>query len=247
MHKGFMRKGLLVTALAAAPMLAGCGPALLAGGAGAVGVASVQEGGLSRAGTDLRIQAQINDAWFRYDVDTFAKLDITVNGGRVLLTGVVQNPQHRVEAVRLAWQPKGVVQVINEIRVSEAQGFVGMAKDTWITSRIRAAITLDADVQSINYSIDTVEGVVYLMGYAQDQRELDKALDLARKVSGVQQVVSYVKIAGFDEESGTGEMVQGQEPAPNEKPYAWDTPAGGSEATTQGPVSLTPVDSSEVR
>ncbi|MDB2683197.1 BON domain-containing protein, partial [Alphaproteobacteria bacterium] len=52
-------------------------------------------------------------------VDMFTKLDLTVNQGRVLITGVVQDPAHRVEAVRLAWKPTGVQQVINEIRVAE--------------------------------------------------------------------------------------------------------------------------------
>ena len=149
-----------------------------------LGTASVQEGGLSRAASDARIQAEINQRWFSYNVDMFTKLDMTVNQGRVLLTGVVQDPQHRVEAVRLAWQPAGVVQVINEIKVADSEGIVGYAKDAWISGRIRAALILDRDVESINYSIDTVQGSVYLMGFAQDQGELNHVVGIARTVGG---------------------------------------------------------------
>lgn len=166
------------------------------GAAAATGVAAAQEGGLSRAYTDTKIKVLVNEAWFNYDVDAFRKLSTTINHGRVLVTGVVQNPEQRVEAIRLVWQVPGVTQVMNEIRVAESAGVTGFVKDTWITSRLRGTLTLDRDVQSINYSIDTVQGVVYLMGVAQNQVELNKVIETARTISGVKQVVSYVKLAG---------------------------------------------------
>src|SRR5690606_1814354 len=116
--------------------------------------------------SDTAIKAKINDAWLRYNIETFSKLSTTVNQGRVLLTGVVQNPEARVEAVRLVWQVEGVKQVINEIRVADSEGLPGFVKDNWITTRLRTAITFEKNVQSLNYSIDTVQGVVYLMGVA---------------------------------------------------------------------------------
>lgn len=180
--------------------------ALVGAGAG-VGVAASQEGGLSRAAKDFRIQAEINDLWFKYDVDTFRKLDMTVNNGRVLLTGVVQDPENRVEAVRLAWQPDGVVQVINEIRVAESDGIKGFVRDTWITTRLRTALTFDGEVQSINYNIDTVQGTIYLMGFAQDQAELNRVVEIARTIPDVKQVVSYVKLVGAQPQKLEGENI----------------------------------------
>jgi osmotically-inducible protein OsmY len=178
-------------------MLSGCtGVGMLTGAAAVTGISAAQEGGLSRAATDTAIKVRINEAWFQYDVDAFRKLSTTVNQGRVLITGVVQNPEHRVEAVRLAWQVKDVEQVINEIRVAESEGVKGFVKDNWITSRLRGSLTLDRNVQSINYSIDTVQGIVYLMGVAQNQKELNHVIEKARTISGVKQVVSYVKLAG---------------------------------------------------
>jgi len=169
---------------------------LALGAAATTGIAAAQEGGIGGALSDGVIKAKVNDAWLSTDVNMFAKLSTTVDQGRVLITGVVQDPQHRVEAVRLAWQVKGVEQVINEIRVAESAGVSGFVKDRFITSRLRTAITIDRGVQSINYSIDTVSGVVYLMGYAQDRAELNRVIETARTISGVKQVVSYVKMAG---------------------------------------------------
>jgi osmotically-inducible protein OsmY len=183
----------------------GCTPVGMAAGAGAaLGISAAKEGGISTAISDLQIKALIADKWFKYDMNTFTDLNITVDQGRVLLTGAVSDPDNRVEAVRLAWQVDGVKQIINEIQVNEGEGFGGMLSDKWITMRLRAALTFDKQVQSINYSIDTVQGVVYLMGVAQTQAELEHTIEVARTVPNVKQVVSYVKMAGEPVKDSSG-------------------------------------------
>lgn len=205
--------------------LTACAPVIATGVGATVGVAAAQEGGLSRAASDVNIQAKINDLWFRHDVKMFSKLDMTVNQGRVLITGVVQNPQHRVDAIRLAWQPEGVVQVINEIKVADSEGIVGYAKDAWISTRLRTAILVDQNVQSINYTIDTVQGTVYLMGVAQNQQELNRVIEHARTIENVRQVVSYVKIVGVPIAQEVGTMQQGR---PGSAANGWQQPANGN-------------------
>ncbi len=183
--------------LSSALILNACTPLGMATGAAAgVGTAASKEGGLSGAVTDASIKGKINELWFQYNIETFSKLSTTVNQGRVLLTGVVQNPEDRVEAVRLVWQVEGVKQVINEIRVADSEGLPGFVRDNWITTRLRTALTFEKNVQSLNYSIDTVQGVVYLMGVAMNQQELNKVLELARTIPNVKQVVNYVKMVG---------------------------------------------------
>lgn len=160
------------------------------------GIAAAREGGIKSALEDTRIRAKINELWLNHDVEMFRKVNLTVDQGRVLLTGVVQKPDHRVDAVRLSWQPEGVRQVINEIKIDSSDGLKGWARDNWISGRLRAAILFDKEIQSVNYSIDTVQGIVYLMGIAQNQGELNKVTSHARSVPYVRQVVSYVKLAG---------------------------------------------------
>lgn len=195
-------KQFLILFIASAALLtSACSPLGMITGAGAtVGMGAAREGGLGVAYVDAKIQIAISDLWFRYNVEAFRKLDLTVNQGRVLITGVVQDPEHRVEAVRLAWQPEGVKQVINEIRVDESEGVTQYARDFWITTKIRGSLALAATVKSINYSIDTVNGTVYIMGVARSQQELDRVMEIARTTTDVRQVVSYVKMAPRDEE-----------------------------------------------
>ncbi len=187
---------LVLLALATGTQTACTGAGLALGAGAAAGMAATREGGIKEAASDLEIKAKINDLWFRSNTDMFRKLNLTVDQGRVLITGVVQNPEHRVEAVRLAWQPRGVKQVINEVRVADSEGLEGYARDTWITTQLRTKMTFARDIQSINYTIDTVQGIVYLMGAARNQAELDLVIDTARNIKGVKQVISYVKMMG---------------------------------------------------
>ena len=192
-------------------LLSGCTGLGLATSAGAVGgIAAAREGGLKQSAIDARIALEINDLWFKYDTDAFLKLNLTVEQGRVLVTGVVQNPDQRVEAIRLAWQPNGVVQVINEVRVAESEGISGFARDSWITGNLRAKLIFDRDIQSINYTIDTVQSVVYLMGIAQDTTELNKVISHARDTGYVKDVVSYVKLAGDQIDAISDEQIISQ-------------------------------------
>jgi osmotically-inducible protein OsmY len=63
---------------------------------------------------------------------------------------------------------------------------------------------LDKYVQSINYNIDTVNGNVYLMGVAQDQRELARVMEYARNADHVHNVVSYVRLRYEDPNNVAG-------------------------------------------
>ncbi len=192
-----MSKSLIMMLMASSVLLSGCGAVGLATGVGAaVGVSAAKEGGIKGTVADEAIRLNISDLWFKKDVKLFSKLNLTVNQGRVLVTGVVQNPEDRVEAIRLAWQPKGVKQVINEVRVGESGSIGTYAQDTWISGQLRTQMTFDENIQSINYSIETVHGSVYLMGVAQSQDELDRVFRLARRIKGVKEVISYVKMSG---------------------------------------------------
>ncbi len=198
-------------AFVTAVTLQACTPIGAAIGTGAiVGTAASKEGGVGQAWTDTRIKAYISDAWFRYNVDVFRKLDITVREGRVLLTGIVQNPQWRVDAVRLAWQAPGVRQVINEIRIENSEGVSGYARDSWISTQLKTKLIFDKDIRSIDYNFDCVGAVVYLMGVARDQEELDRVISHARSVAYVKEVVSYVRMRG---EVRPDESINGSAPS----------------------------------
>jgi osmotically-inducible protein OsmY len=184
----------LAAALAAsAAAVSGCVGVAVTGGATAATSAS-QERGIRGAIDDTVIRARINDLWLQKSSEIFQNVSLQVTEGRVLLTGKVKDPETRLEAVRLAWQAEGVAEVINEVQVTSEGGIASYARDTTISTELKSRLLFDKQISSINYSIETVGQVIYLMGIAQDQAELDRVVNHARNISYVKRVVSHVKL-----------------------------------------------------
>ena len=173
--------------------LQGCVGTVVGVGATA-GTAAMEDRGLSGAADDTALRLRINALLSNKDERLWRKVGMQVYMGRVLLTGTVDTPEMRAEAVKLAWTAEGVKEVINEIQLAGAAGASGFARDTWISTQLKSALLFDKQVSSINYSIETVAGTVYLIGLAQDQRELDRVINHARGLSYVKKVVNYVQI-----------------------------------------------------
>jgi osmotically-inducible protein OsmY len=174
--------------------LTGCIP-LLIGGATETAVVVAQERSVGGAVDDGTIFVQIKNKYAQRDFkDLLANVEIKVVEGSVLLTGNVDKPESQIEAVNLAWEVSGVKEVINEIQINDQSGLVNYARDVWISSQIRPRLIFTKDVRSINYSVITVNQVVYLMGIAQNQEELDRVTYIASTTNYVKRVVSYAKL-----------------------------------------------------
>jgi osmotically-inducible protein OsmY len=180
--------------MAAALVLPGCVPVVVGGAAAGGAYAAGQGRSPLRQVEDTSIKAQVTDKWARFNPELGSDLSINVYDGKVLLTGTVENPEWRVDAVRLAWQVEGVKEVHSEIATGNKTTLTDDARDTWITTRLRSALTFDANVRSLNYTIETVNGTVYLIGSARTQAELDRVTNHARNLPNVRKVVTYVDI-----------------------------------------------------
>lgn len=189
-----LRGGALVCLAILAAAQAGCSPAGMAvGAASTAGVAAVQERGFTGTLNDTKIKAAISEAYFKASETIFLKVTLRVHEGRVMLLGGLADRSLRDRAVQLAAAQTGVRQVIDELQPVEG-GVGDYARDTWITTQVNAKLTFDEYVLAVNYSVDTVGGVVYLMGIAQDQHELDRVIDHANDVRYVKRVVSHVML-----------------------------------------------------
>ncbi len=181
-----------VAVMLIATLLTACVEAVVGGGA-MVATATVEERGLTGAAKDLLTRAHITELWLTHSEEMYTNLGSSVVEGRALLTGKVRTHRMRLDAVRLAWRAKGIKEVINEIVVTEKGGVREYARDAWVTTQLMGRLLFDGEVRAINYSIETVDGIVYLMGIAQNQIELDRVTNHARNIAYVLRVVNYVR------------------------------------------------------
>jgi osmotically-inducible protein OsmY len=174
-------------------LLQGCVGAVVGAGATA-GTTAMEERGISGAVDDTELRLRINALFSSKDERLWRKIGLQVYAGRVLLTGRADTAHMRAEAVRLAWQAKGVKEVINELQIAESGGASGFARDTWILTQLKSRLLFDKRILSINYSVETVNHTVYLIGLAQSREELSLVTNHARTLDYVKKVVNYVKI-----------------------------------------------------
>ena len=152
---------------------------------------SVKEKGIKEAISDGLIDAAINKEFFNHDINMFLNVEIEVVEGRVLLTGSVKKPKHRLDAIKIAWKVLGVREVINEIDITEKGGIKQYLIDVKIKTQIRYKVLADKEVSSINYNFEVVNGNVYIIGIAKNKKELKKVVEHANNIGGVLKVVSH--------------------------------------------------------
>ena len=174
---------------------AACSPVGLAVGAGAsVVTASQTERGLKGSAEDLQTRAEVLHYLFQKDVDLFSAVSVSVTQGRVLLTGKVRGPKDRINATKLAWKATGVAEVINELQIIDRSSIADQAKDILINKSVQARLLVNQEIKFINYTVDTVNGTVYLFGIAQNHEELERVIAVVRQTNYVKNIVNYVTI-----------------------------------------------------
>ena len=156
-----------------------------------VTTSSVKEKGIKEAISDGMIDVSINKEFLNHNVNMFINVEIEVVEGRVLLTGSVKNPKHRLDAVKLAWKILGVREVINEIDVTKKGGIKQYLTDVKIKTQIRYKVITDKEISSINYNFEVVNGNLYIIGISNNKKELKKVVKHANNIKGVLKVVSH--------------------------------------------------------
>ncbi len=167
---------------------------LVTGTAAKVVTVSKEERSIGEFVDDAIIKAVIKNSYFDQNEDIFFNIDVEVSQGRVLLTGTVTNIDLRIEATRMAWGAKGVKTVINEIQVSNSDSILNFADDLVISTKVIGKLMLDENVNSLNFNVETVNKVVYIIGIARSEKEKNQVIDLTSQVYGVEQVVDYISI-----------------------------------------------------
>ena len=183
-------------------VLVGCAPVLIGGGAAVVGGMAYREKGISGSFEDTSLSMKIKKRLRKRDRDwnTYLrkKVQICVHNGEVLLTGNVNTEEESRWAEQVVWEVFGVKSVINQLIVS-GQPSRSTLSDIAITTKCKAMLSTHSqiNIRSLNYSIKTVDGIVYVMGISKSTREQQIVLNTIARVKGVKKVVC---LARFREE-----------------------------------------------
>ncbi|MGO2414132.1 MULTISPECIES: BON domain-containing protein [Cobetia] len=124
-----------------------------------------------------KVDARFNDA----------HVNVNAYNGMVLLTGQVPSDELKQRATDVAKDVRRVRQVQNALEISANAPASQRVQDTWLTTRIKAKLAADANIDSGRILVLTENASVYLMGIV-TQSEAKQIVNKVSEVGGIQRI-----------------------------------------------------------
>lgn len=197
-------KTVSVCAVLAAP-LAACGP--------------LQMPLEDRTGNDQWVDTQIKSGilgeFSKLDHTYLMDVNIDIWKQDVMVTGMVDSKAKYYDVTSLIKQDTRIKNVYDHLVVADEETIASYhqaedeygknavptdsatqsVSDVWIEGQIKALLLAEKGVSSVNYRWQSVQNIVYIMGEAQSDEELQKVLSIVRRIKGVSRVVSHIAVA----------------------------------------------------
>lgn len=191
--KANLKKFAVVAAVACAPVwLSGCVALVAAGAAGGAGAV---------IGSDSRtVDVQMYDQQIEEDAKTILSdhrsdsdskvfnVSVVAVNGNVLLAGQTTNWSYYKSCVEQIKKVQYVRKVYDYVENRAPISSSAVAKDTWITSKVKSALLFGEKISSGRFKVFTEDQVVYLMGYV-TRDEAKRAIVQTKKVSDIRKIV----------------------------------------------------------
>ena len=108
--------------------------------------------------------------------------------GNVLLMGQAVSQDYLDQVETDVRKISGVKVVYNQMKVKPLLSIGAISKDTWITTKVKSALLGESELREIKITVYTEDTEVFLVG-ALSRYHADKAVDIARNISGVTRVI----------------------------------------------------------
>ena len=154
-------------------------------------------GGASAATDERSLGTQLDDQ--KIEFEAYAKLSqqealnehtnlqvISVNGS-VLVVGQAPNTYLRDLAIKSINEVKQIVQLHNQIRISNTISITTKSNDIWLTTKVKTALFGSDQLDATNIKVVTENGEVFLLGLI-TEAQANEAVNIARNINGVNRV-----------------------------------------------------------
>lgn len=197
----------LVTVLTSA-----CAPLVILGGTASAGATLSKNKTVGSSLDDTNIWTKIKASFLSHNKEIpgiMTDVSVEVSEGRVLLTGFVSSAEDKLKILQIVWEQRGVREVINELKVKGVDEDNGSyITDTLITTKVKSKFLMNKEIRSVNYNVETINSVVYILGIAGSEQELYQVIHEAESVPNIQKVITYIKINKPNEVKENGEAYE---------------------------------------
>ena len=121
---------------------------------------------------------------------------VETHKGDVQLSGFVDNQAQIDRAIKITLSVEGVKNVDNKVSLKNNSVTTMGVKvdDSIVTSKVKSSLLADPDIKSFDIAVITHNGEVQLNGFVDNQTQIDRAVDVARRTEGVHNVINELRV-----------------------------------------------------
>ena len=173
----------------------GCSPVgVVASGGATTMVVAEGDRSLGTVVDDATIKINIAAKFLNSGNNLFVEINTNVLEGRVLLTGLIDSQEARIEAVRLVWEVEGVNEVVNEIQIGNRSNIKDYANDLWINTQAKGVAAKTIGLRAVSYNFETIQGKIYVAGITSKPEQIESLVEALKTIKGVNEIINYVII-----------------------------------------------------
>ena len=159
-----------------------------------VGNATTSSRGFSGTVEDTYLMSKIVSKITLMKLSNFSNITVSVTNGKVLLAGNIENQKKRLELTKKVWWIDGVEEVYNELEIRPPISFSEKTEDFIFEAKIEKRLLFESGIFSNNYSVDVVNGNVYVMGISSDIEEKTKVENFLNNMNDIKKLILLVDI-----------------------------------------------------
>ena len=159
-----------------------------------VGSATTSTRGFTGTIEDTYLMSKIISKITLMKLSNFSNITVSVINGKILLAGNIENQEKRLELIKKVWWIDGVKEVYNELEIGPKISFSEKTEDFIFEVKINNRLLLEPGIFSNNYSVDVVNGNVYIMGISSDIEEKTKIEGFLNSMDDIKKLVLLVDI-----------------------------------------------------
>ena len=159
-----------------------------------IGNAGTSSKGIKKSFSDTYIKTKILAKISLLDIKNIANISVNVSRGTILYTGYVLSAEKRLLIIQKTWEVEGVKKIINELKIDDDVSLSQRTNDFILRSKISTRLLFKSGINSNNFSVDVVDGEVYVIGLADNINEKTEVERFLSSMTDIKKLITIIEI-----------------------------------------------------
>ena len=159
-----------------------------------IGNAGTSSKGIKKSFSDTYLKTKVLAKISLLDIKNIANISVNVSRGTILYTGYVMSAEKRLLIVKKTWEVEGVKKIINELKIDDDVPLSRRTNDFILRSKISTRLLFKSGINSNNFSVDVVDGEVYVIGLANNINEKTETERFLSSMTDIKKLITIIEI-----------------------------------------------------